>query len=67
LASGGVPPRSAFASATGKEKQIVTRNKIFDTLLRVAARIWKHGASRVWRERENKADELWFELLKGLV
>ncbi len=41
--------------------------EVFSALKRVAPRIWNLRASHVRKEREDKSDELWFELLKGLV
>ena len=46
---------------------MATHSEILSTFIRVATQIWNHRASRVCRGREDKADELWFELLKGLA
>jgi hypothetical protein len=46
---------------------MATQNGMLSALIRVATQIWNHRASSVCRGREDKADELWFELLKGLV
>ena len=46
---------------------MATQIKVLSALKRLATRIWAYRASYVRKERKDKADELQFELLKGLV